>query len=211
MALTDYVQGLDIENPIDLFSVSNSSVLNFPTTNFCNVGNISYRGVQYLAIACKIQWIPKDSDRAIVTRLSVSDASNTVGTLINNYGVLGARLTVYRTWSPFLDNQPGADPLAYRTFEMRINQYSGSFGREFEFDLVPAESLEQKGGRRYLRRCLWQLGDDNCQAPSNLNYDLSGNATSPANRACRKDLTQCKQYHGNIKRFGGFPGVQYRR
>ena len=210
MPLNDYIQGLDIENPIDLFTVFNPFVSNFPTTSFCNFGAVSYRGVQYLPIACKVQWIPKDGESAIQTKLSVSDISGTVGALIDNYGILGAKLTAIRTYSPFLDNQPAADPLAYRSFELRINQYSGAFKREFEFDLVPSETLDRKGGRRYLRRCTWQLSDDRCQAPTNVNYDLNGQPCLPSQRACRKDLTQCQQYHGNIRRFGGFPGVQWR-
>lgn len=210
MALEDYIQSLDIETPVDLFTVSNPSITGFPVTSFCNIGNVSYRGVQYLPIACKVQWLPKDGESAISTQLVVSDTSGSVGNLIENYGVLGALVTAIRTYSPFLDNQPGADPLAYRSFEMRVNQYSGAFKREFEFDLLPSETLDRRGGRRYLRRCSWQLSDDNCQAPTNLNYDLAGNPCAPSDRACRKDLTQCRQYHGHIKRFGGFPGVQWR-
>lgn len=207
---SSYIQSLDIESPIDLFTVSNPAIANYPAINFCNVGSVSYRGVQYLPVACKVQWVAKDGESALQTKLTVSDTSGSVGNLIQNNGVLGATITAIRTYSPFLDNQPAADPLAYRSFQMRINQYSGAFKREFEFDLVPSETLDSKGGRRYLRRCTWQLGDDNCQAPNNLNFDLAGNVCAPSDRACRKDLTQCRQYHGHIKRFGGFPGVQWR-
>ena len=211
MPISDYLQSLDVETPVDLFTVTNPFVTNFPVTNFCNIENVSFRGVQYLAIACKVQWIPKDSEGLPKTKLVVSDVSGAVRQLSENYGLLGARITVLRTWSPFLDNQPAADPSAYRQFEMRINQITGSYLREFEFDLIPTESLERKGGRRYMRRCGWQLGDENCQAPTNVNFDLNGNPTSPANRACRKDLTQCRQYHGHVLRFGGSPNVQWRR
>jgi lambda family phage minor tail protein L len=209
MALPDDIQGLDIEAPIDLFTISNPFNSNFPVTNFCNIGNVSYRGVQYLPIACKVQWIPRDGESTIQTKLIVSDVSGVVGALSDNYGLLGATITAIRTYSIFLDNQPGADPLAYRSFEMRVNQYVASFRREFEFDLVPAANLEVKGGRRYLRRCTWQLSDDRCQAPTNLNFNLNGAVCLPKDRACRKDLTQCQQYHGHVRRFGGFPGVQW--
>ena len=216
MALQDIVQSLDLETPIDLFTLSPASILfNLPTVNFCNIGNVSFGGVQYLAVPIDTDWQSKTSEGTeSQSTLVVSDVNADVANLLENYtGILGANLTVKRTWSVFLDSAVSADPTQYLEFRMRINQYSGSYQDRFEFTCIPAASLERKQipARSYLRRCQWKLSGEECKAPTNIHFDLSGNSTTPQNRACSKDLDGCRRYQGHTINFGGYPGTQRRR
>lgn len=212
--INSVAQSLEVEKPIDLFSLTNPTVDDFPNYNFCNIDGVIFGGTVYSPVACKSNWVSKSSDTTEPEiKLFVGDTEGVVGAIIDNYGLIGAEITVKRTWSIFLDNSPASDPLSFYQFNMRINQYTGEYGYQFEFELIPLVSLERKKlpGRLYLRRCQWQLGDENCNAPSNINYDLAGNSTDAANRACGKDLDSCRRYHGHVLNFGGFPGVQIRR
>jgi lambda family phage minor tail protein L len=211
MAIQDLIQDLNLEAPIDLFTLSGVGI---PTKNFCNVGRVTFGGVIYDPVPCKVEWAAKTGEgtEARVT-LVVADVDGTVGQLIdNNTGLLGADLLVKRTWSIFLDGQPGADALQFTQFNMRINQYTGVFADQFEFTLMPSVVLERKKvpGRQYLRRCQYQLSSLECGADTTANYDLTGATTTAANRTCSKDPAGCNRYQGNTKRYGGFLGVQVR-
>lgn len=211
MAIPDLIQDLSLEAPIDLFTLSG---LGLPTVHFCNVGRVSFGGVTYNPTPCKVEWMPKTGEgtepRVV---LVVSDVEGDVAPLIDNYtGLVGADLTVKRTWSIFLDGQPGADAVQFTEFRMRVNQYTGIFSDQFEFTLMSSVTLERRSipGRRYLRRCQYQLSSSECGASTVANYDLTGAPTTANNRACTKDPGGCFLYQGNTHRYGGFLGVQVR-
>jgi lambda family phage minor tail protein L len=214
MTLTSSLQSLDIESPIDLITVSG---LNLPTARICNIGTVGFgydsgNPIVYQGISCEVGWTAESGEGTEPqSRLVISDISGVVGQRIDNYsGLIGASVNVRRTLSIYLNGQPLEDSSQFLEFSLRINQYVGSYSENFEFTLIPSISLERKKipGRQYLRACGWrELSDENCQAPTNIHFDLQGNPTTPENRACRRDLDACKQYHGHTLRFGGFPGV----
>jgi lambda family phage minor tail protein L len=209
--IQEIVQDLNLENPIDLFTLSGQGM---PTINFCNIGRVTFGGVIYQPVPCKVEWMSKTgegSEPRVV--LVISDVTGDVGDLIDNYtGLCGAELNVKRTWSIFLDGQPGANATQFTPFKMRVNQYTGIFSDSFEFTLMSSVTLERKKvpGRTYLRRCQYQLSSPECGASTVNNFDLAGNPTTAANRACTKDPAGCIRYQGNTRRYGGFLGVQIR-
>jgi lambda family phage minor tail protein L len=205
MSLVANTQQLDTEIFIDLINIKNQDF----DIKICNYGTVKFGNVVYQGFPCKISSFSKTGesveDRA---SLIVSDISGLVGDVIDNYFVIGADVNVKRTQPMFLDGNTTADATQFYELNLKINQYTGEYQNQFTFALTPY-SLERKKlpARLYSRRCQWQLGDQNCQAPFNLNFDIFGNPTTTANRACRKDLDACKQYHGHTLRFGGFPSV----
>lgn len=213
MSLKETVQSLDLESPVWLFELANPFVVGFPTYRFCNIGNVQFGGVIYNAVPCAIE-IPSSSSEGSEPQVTmvVSDVDGGVAAILDNYGVLGATILVRQTYSIYLDSQPGSDPSQYQSYFLRINQYTGSYSDQFEFTCVPTVTLERKKvpARTYLRRCQWQLSDENCLARTDIHFDLAGNPTTPANRACAKDLRACRQYT-NVARFGGYPAVSRRR
>lgn len=198
-------QKLDTELFIDLINIKNVDF----DVKICNYASVTFGGVNYLGFPCKISSFSK-SGESVEARasLTVSDISGLVGNIIDNYSVIGSDVIVKRTQPMFLDGESTADSSQFYELNLKINQYTGEYQNQFVFSLTPY-SLERKKlpSRTYSRRCQWQLGDSNCQAPSNIHFDIFGNSTTQANRACRKDLDACKQYHGHTLRFGGFPSV----
>lgn len=205
MTLLSNTQQLDTEIFIDLINIRNQDF----DIKICNYGTVSFGNIVYQGFPCKISSFSK-SGESVEARASliVSDISGLVGDVIDNYFVIGADVNVKRTQPMFLDDKPTADSTQFYELNLKINQYTGEYQNQFTFSLTPY-SLERKKlpARVYSKRCQWQLGDQDCQAPINLNFDIFGNPTTPANRACRKDLDACKQYHGHTLRFGGFPSV----
>lgn len=213
MSLTSSTQSLDTEGFIDLVTVTGYG---FNTIRICNYDTVLFGGLLYEKFPCKVTGFSKSGeDTEIRATLVVSDISGLVGDVIDNARIVGSAVNIKRTQPRFLDGAPNADPTQFFTFELRINQYEGEYQNQFQFNLVPKFSLERKKlpARTYSRRCEWQLNmpdrpDENCGAPLNVNFDINGNPTTdPDQRACKKDLPACKQYHGNTLRFGGFPGV----
>lgn len=212
MTLQSSTQSLDTEGFIDLITIEGYG---FSPVRICNYDTLLFGGQLYQKFPCKITGFSKSGeDTEIRASLIVSDVSGLVGDAIDNARIVGSAVILKRTQRRFMDDQPTADPTQFFGFELRINQYEGEYQNQFQFNLVPRFSLERKKlpARTYSRRCEWQLNmpdrlDENCAAPLNVNFDINGNATTPENRACRKDLAACKQYHGNTLRFGGFPGV----
>lgn len=206
MSLISNSQLLDTEIFIDLINVKNTDF----DIKICNYGSVSFGSVTYQGFPSKISSFSK-SGESVEARASliISDISGLVGDIVDNHSVIGSDVIIKRTQPMFLDGNSTADSTQYYELNLRINQYTGEYQNQFTFSLTPY-SLERKKlpARIYSRRCQWQLGDQNCQAPSNLSYDIFGNPTTvAANRACRKDLDACKQYHGHTLRFGGFPSV----
>jgi lambda family phage minor tail protein L len=214
MTFSSEFQSLDVESPIDLVTLFGDGI---PTTRICNTGTVGFgylpdsSEIFYLGYPFDVTWTSKSSEGTEPqSRLIISDISGLVGERIDNFsGLIGSFVNVKRTLSMFLNDKPTADASQYIEFELRINTYAGAYSDSFEFTLIPSISLERKKlpGRQYLRLCQWQLGDQNCQAPITSSFDLQGNPTTFENRACRKDLDACNQYHGHTLRFGGFPGV----
>jgi lambda family phage minor tail protein L len=205
MNLMSNAQQLETEIFIDLINIRNQDF----DIKICNYGTVSFGNTIYQGFPCKISSFSK-SGESVEARASliVSDISGLVGDVIDNYFVIGADVNIKRTQPMFLDDKPTTDPTQFYELNLKINQYTGEYQNQFTFSLTPY-SLERKKlpARVYSKRCQWQLGDQDCQAPINLNFDIFGNPTTPANRACRKDLDACKQYHGHTLRFGGFPSV----
>lgn len=205
MSLTANSQRLDTEVFIDLINIKNTGF----DIKICNHGSVSFGGVAYQGFPCKISSFSKSGESTEArASLTVSDISGLVGDIVDNYSVIGSEVIVKRTQPMFLDGKPTADSTQFYELNLKINQYTGEYQNQFIFALTPY-SLERKKlpARIYSRRCQWQLSDQNCQAPTNIHFDIFGNPTTAANRACRKDLDACKQYHGNTLRFGGFPSV----
>jgi lambda family phage minor tail protein L len=212
MTIQQLVQDLNLEAPIDLFTLSG---LGLPTIHFCNAGQVTFGGVVYQPIPSKVEWMPKSGEgtEPRVT-LVVSDVDGHVGPLIDNHsGLVGADLIVKRTWSLFLDGQPGADPGQFTEFRMKINQFTGIFMDQFEFTLLSGVTLSRRKmpSRTYLRRCQWRLSSVECGASTALNFDLAGNPCAAIDRACTHDPAGCVRYQGNTARYGGFLGVQTKR
>ncbi|MFM6134485.1 MAG: phage minor tail protein L [Sphaerospermopsis kisseleviana] len=205
MSLITNSQKLDTEVFIDLINIKNTGF----DIKICNHGSVSFGGVAYQGFPCKISSFSKSGESTEArASLTVSDISGLVGDIVDNYSVIGSDVIVKRTQPMFLDGKPTADATQFYELTLKINQYTGEYQNQFIFALTPY-SLERKKlpARIYSRRCQWQLSDQNCQAPTNIHFDIFGNPTTAANRACRKDLDACKQYHGNTLRFGGFPSV----
>jgi lambda family phage minor tail protein L len=205
MSLISNTQQLDTEIFIDLINIKNQDF----DIRICNYGTVSFRSSIYQGFPCKVSSFSK-SGESVEARASliISDISGLVGDVVDNYFVIGADVNILRTQPMFLDGMPASDPTQFYELNLKINQYTGEYQNQFTFSLTPY-SLERKKlpARVYSKRCQWQLGDQDCQAPINLNFDIFGNPTTAANRACRKDLDACKQYHGHTLRFGGFPSV----
>lgn len=213
MVFSSAFQSLDVESPIDLVTLFGEDI---PTTRICNIKTVGFgfadeQEIIYQGYPFEINWTSKSGEGTEPqSRLLISDITGLVGERIDNFsGLIGAFVNVKRTLSMFLNGEVTADPTQYAEFELRINSYAGSYSDSFEFTLIPSISLERKKlpGRQYLRLCQWQLSDENCQASTEINFDLQGNPTTFENRACRKDLDACRQYQGHTLRFGGFPGV----
>lgn len=205
MSLISNSQKLDTEVFIDLINIKNTGF----DIKICNHGTVSFGGVTYQGFPCKVSSFSKSGESTEArASLTVSDISGLVGDVIDNYSVIGSDVIIKRTQPMFLDGRQTADSTQFYELNLRINQYTGEYQNQFIFSLTPY-SLERKKlpARIYSRRCQWQLSDQNCQAPTNIHFDIFGNPTTAANRACRKDLDACKQYHGNTLRFGGFPSV----
>lgn len=214
MPIIEDIQSLDIESPIDLFSIISRT----QTIYFTNIAGVSFNGQAYEAVPISFNWTGLTADGAIPgSKLVVSDESGYLGGLIQSMGgFIGSILRVRRTWKAYLDNQITSDPtqivgdlkliINQRTFEPQVQiEFDCIGGMDFQRQTIPA--------RGFYRRCQWLLrtstyDDGNCQARLDINYNLSGNITSDSTRECRHDLEQCKQYHGHVRRFGGFPGVR---
>lgn len=213
--LTEVVQSLDLEAPIDLFKLEGLGLSPF---YFSNIANVVFGGISYTPVPCTFEWIPISSEGASPTsRLTVSDVSGYLGAIIESYdnGFLGAMLTATRTYALFLDNAPGADSTQHHPpVTLRVNKRIYSPGDTIEFECVTGFDLERKKipGRAYLRRCQNVLSDETCRAPTNVHFDLAGNPTTADQRACGKDFAGCKRYHGAAygKYFAGYPGTQRR-
>ena len=205
MSLISNSQQLDTEIFIDLITITNNDF----NVKICNYGTVIFGGITYQGFPCKISSFSK-SGESVEARASliISDISGLVGDIIDSYVVIGADVNIKRTQPMFLDGNATADSTQFYELNLRVNQYTGEYQNQFTFALTPY-SLERKKlpARVYSRRCQWQLGDENCQAPANIHFDIFGNVTTAGNRACRKDLDACKQYHGHALRFGGFPSV----
>lgn len=205
MSLISENQSLDSEIFIDLIQVKTPEF----DIKICNYGTVSFGGVTYQGYPCQLSSFGR-SGESVEARasLTVSDISGLVGNIIDSYSVIKAQVIVKQTLPMFLDGQPTADPSQFFPLLLEISQYTGEYQNQFVFSISPY-SLERKKlpARTYSKRCQYILGDDDCQAPIDKNFDISGSITTPANRACRKDLDACKQYHGHTLRFGGFPSV----
>ncbi len=205
MTLISENQLLDSEIFIDLIQVKTSEF----DIKICNYGTVSFGGISYQGFPCQLSSFSR-SGESVEARasLTISDISGLVGNIIDNYSVIKAEVVVKQTLPMFLDGQPTADASQFFPLNLEVSQYTGEYQNQFVFTLSPY-SLERKKlpARTYSRRCQYILGDDDCQAPNNRSFDISGNITTFANRACRKDLDACKQYHDNTLRFGGFPSV----
>ncbi|NES80778.1 MAG: hypothetical protein F6K10_04910 [Moorea sp. SIO2B7] len=210
MTILSEVQSLDIEAPVDLFKIYSERIAPF---HFTNIAGVSFGGVLYQAIPCQFDWLSITGDGAIPsTRLVVSDASGLISGLIESHGgMVGARLEAIQTWRLFLDGQAAQDSTQFRgPLKLRINQQTWTPMEQIEFDCISNFDIERLTvpARSFLRRCQWTLGDENCRAPDNVHFDLAGNPTTSDRRACGKDLASCRRYHGHVKFFGGFPGIQ---
>lgn len=211
MSILSTVQSLDLEAPIDLFKIHDT---NLPPVYFTNIAGVVFSGISYQAIPCKFEWLNLTSEGAVPgSTLVCSDAKGLLGGLVEAYGgLLGARLEATQTWRIFLDGQPGQDPTQFRgPVKLRINQRTWEPMNQIEFSCVSGFDLERLTvpARAYLKRCQWLLSDENCRANPAISYDLAGNPTSdPSQRACGKDLASCRRYHGHVRYFGGFVGIQ---
>ena len=205
MTLISNSQSLDTEIFIDLINIKNQDF----DVKICNYGTVSFGGVTYLGFPCKLSSFSR-SGESVEARasLTISDISGLVGNIIDSYSVIKAEVIVKQTLPMFLDGKPTADSTQFFPLNLEVSQYTGEYQNQFVFSLSPY-SLERKKlpARIYSRRCQWQLSDQDCQAPTNIHFDIFGNPTTSANRACRKDLDACKQYQGHTLRFGGFPSV----
>jgi len=205
------VQSLDLEAPIDLFRIWDTGI---PSTYFTNISGVVFAGISYQPIPCKFEWLNLTSEGAVPgSSLVASDVKGILGGLVEAYGgLLGAKLEATQTWRLFLDGQPGQDATQFRgPVKLRINQRTWEPMNQIEFQCVSGFDLERLTlpNRAYLKRCQWLLGDENCRAPGHISYDLAGNPTSdPTQRACGKDLASCRRYHGHVRHFGGFVGIQ---
>lgn len=209
--IQEVVQDLNVESPIDLFTLSGPGL---PTYRFCNIGRVAFGGVIYLPAPGKIEWLTK-SGEGTEPRLTMvmSDVLGDIADLIDNYvGLIGGFISVKRTFSIFLDGQPGANATMFTPLEMRINQYTGIFSSDFEFTLMSSTELGRKQipSKTYLRHCQYILSDENCRASTVNNFDLAGNITTPDKRTCSQDPAGCMRYQGNTRNYGGFLGVQNR-
>ena len=214
MPIVADVQSLDLEAPIDLFSISTPQT----TIYFCNTAGVIFNGVAYTAVPVSFSWTGLTAEGAVPgSRLIVSDESGYLGGLIDSLGgFIGSVLTVRRTWKAYLDNQVTSDPTqVIGNLKLIINQRTTQYQVNIEFDCIGGMDFQRQTlpGRGYYRRCQWHLrtldfDDGRCQARLDVNYNLAGQATANGTRECRHDLTQCKQYHGHTRRFGGFPGVR---
>lgn len=205
MTLLSNTQQLDTEIFIDLINIKNQDF----DIRICNYGTVRFGNIIYQGFPCKISSFSKSGESVEArSSLIVSDISGIVGDVIDSYFVIGADVNVKRTQPMFLDGEQTADSTQFYELNLKVNQYTGEYQNQFTFSLTPY-SLERKKlpARIYSKRCQWQLSDQDCQAPINIHFDISGNPTTAANRACRKDLDACKQYHGHTLRFGGFPSV----
>ena len=205
MTLIAANQSLDSEVLIDLIEIKTNDF----DIKICNYGSVSFGGVFYQGFPCQIGSFSRSGESVEArTSLVVSDISGVVGDIVDNYTVIKAEVNIKQTLPMFLDGQPSADSSQYFPLFLEISQYTGEYQNQFTFTLSPY-SLERKKlpARIYSKRCNYILGDSDCQAPTNKNFDIFGDETTPDKRACRKDLDACKQYHGHTLKFGGFPAV----
>lgn len=212
-SLQEVSQSLDLESPIDLFELYVNDTT--PVAYWSNLQNVVFNGQSYPAIATDFEWLAKSSEGAVPTsRLIISDVSGVIGAVAEAFGLVGAKLIVKRTYRLFLDGQPSSDATQFQQVTMRINKRTWEPGGSIELECITGFDIERRKipNRAYLRRCGWILGDSDCRAPTNISYDLMGNPTSFANRACSKDLKSCKLYHGNDfgRFYGGFLGSSRR-
>lgn len=230
MTLQATTQSLEPEYFIDLITISTTNINNQSVNiRICNFLRATFGGVVYEQIPCQVSGFAKNGeDTEPRATLTVGDATTTdpnsllfslMSTAIDENYIVGSHVNIKRTQYRFLDGQSHANSNQFFGFDMRINNYEGQYQNQFVFNLAPYYSLERKKlpSRTYSRRCQWKLNmpnepDENCGARLDISFDLNGNSTTdPLKRACRKDLTSCKQYHGHTLRFGGFPGVARNR
>jgi lambda family phage minor tail protein L len=227
-AFQSSAQSLDTEQFIDLITITTVNTSNNQLVDFriCNFLDATFGGLFYQKVPCKVAGFSKSGeDTEPRSSLTISDVAlgnllSLMGSVIDETYVVGSKVNIKRTQPRFLDGRPTSDPNQFFEFELRINGYQGEYMNQFVFNLVPYHSLERKKlpSRMYSRRCQWQLNsidtpDPNCAAPLDKAFDINNNVISPSDpqilnkRACKKDLTACKLYHGHTLRFGGFPSV----
>lgn len=205
MTLIAANQSLDSEVLIDLIQIKTNDF----DIKICNYGSISFGGVFYQGYPCQLGSFGRSGESVEArTSLIVSDISGLVGDIIDAHEVIKAEVAVKQTLPMFLDGQPTADSSQFFPLLLEISQYTGEYQNQFSFALSPY-SLERKKlpARTYSKRCQYTLSDSDCQAPTNVHFDIFGQTTTSDKRACRKDLEMCKQYHGHTLKFGGFPAV----
>jgi lambda family phage minor tail protein L len=214
MPIIEDVQGLDLEDGIDLFQINGRN----QTIFFCNIAGVSFNGQEYEPVPISFNWTGLTADGAVPgSKLTVSDESGYLGGLIQSMGgFIGTILSVKRTWKAYLDNQITSDPTQFQgDLKLIINQRTWEPQVQIEFDCIGGMDFQRLTvpARGYFRRCQWILrtstyDDGNCQARLDINYNLAGQVTSNGIRECRHDLDMCKLYHGHVRRYGGFPGVR---
>lgn len=208
------IQAYDLEAPIDLFQITSR----FGIVKFCNIDGVFFNGDFYTPVPIDFNWISLSADGAIPScKLTAGDESGFLGGYVDTMGgFIGNILTIKRTWKAYLDNQIGSDPTQILdVLELIINQRTWEPMVSIEFDCIGGMDFQRQviPARGFFRKCQWILrtntyDDGNCQARLDINYDIAGNATSDGTRECRHDLDQCNQYHGHVRRYGGFPGVR---
>lgn len=213
-SLQEKVQSLDLDSPIDLFSITTAGAGGV-TIYFTNISGVVFGGQVYTPIPCEFEWLALTSEGAVPTsRLIISDVSGIIGAIAQSYNLIGATLTAMRTYTIFLDTQPSSDPTQFMAAKLRINKRTWDCGNTLELECITGFDIERRKipSRSYLRRCSFLLSDENCRASTAIHYDLAGNPTSAQNRACGKDTASCMRYHGTAwgRFYGGFLGASRR-
>lgn len=190
---------------------------------------VEFNGIEYSPLDFEIEGLQiSGTGQLPEPTMKLSNTDNTLGAAINSFNdLVGAKLTRRKTFSKYLDGEPGADPTAIIPPDIFVIEQKTSQNKYFvEFKLVPI--IDYQGIRCPKRQVLrdncpfvYRTPTDStsfdysnvigCPYTGNDYFDVDGNVEGSAlDDRCGKFLSSCAlRFPGDDTEipYGGFPSV----
>lgn len=231
MSISERSQGSELGELIELYELDFSDFGQsnlFITPSATATGNIVFNGQEYAPIAVRTTGFEySGTDRMPRPTIVIADFQGTIANLADTFDDLaGARIWRRRTFSVFLDGEPGADPTATLPPDLYlVHRRVAQTRATIEIELVAP--LDQEGiqipGRQYLRDTCTQIyrrfDEDTqtfdysratCPYIGDDLFDVNNESISdPTRDVCSKRVTGCQLRFGQFNNLPtwAFPGL----
>ena len=226
MSISERIQDSELGQLIELYELDFSdfgepNLFLTPTAAATGSGEITFNGQVYQPVALRTSGFEySGTDRMPRPSIVIADIQGTIGALADAFDDLaGAKITRTRTFSIFLDGEPGADPTATFPIDLYlVHRRVAQTRATIEIELVSPMDQEavQIPGRQYLRDTCTQIYRRYDVATQAFDYsratcpyigdDLfnvnNEPISDPTQDVCSKRLTGCRLRFGQ---FGNLP------